>query len=326
MLALIFSFLLIALNNLDSSQYLNKCETVYGIIISQVKKPDREILSDFIINRPMYRNNAEYEEWRSELIFDLLACYPADMVEVIAGLNPEQRRSIYKEIQEPVYEFDYMTIKQLIENVSQYKSVVNEISSILSGLVQCGNCVETTCYFTSTKNIITTKFPSNKRYLIASLLYRVKIISINAEEAKIEAIHKNGEIERAVVNLNDLVIYFNNTKDSIILYRDPNELSSHLFVFYDGQRLGENKVLAEKNGWIKIRCKENSNIEGWINPKDQADLANYEYQLLSYMSLCYEMHMPPMKDALSDFLRIDSSNKIVEEWKKIILSHLIDVS
>lgn len=127
------------LNDLDSNQYLNKCKAVYGLIINQVEKPDREILSDFIINRPTYRNNAEYEEWRSELIFDLLACYPADMVEVIAGLNPEQRRSIYKEIQEPVYEFDYMTIKQSVEkaeNVVEYKSIVNEISIILSNLAR----------------------------------------------------------------------------------------------------------------------------------------------------------------------------------------------
>ncbi len=320
MITILISFFLLSIINCsDSGYYLDKCEAVYNMMTDQSEKPDKDIMTDFIINRPIDRRSAEYEEWRSELLFDLLACYPADMVEIIAGLSAEQRGSIYEEIQSPVYEFDYMSINQLVNNVTGHRDIVCEISVILSDLAQNCNCQESICYFTATKRIIVTKYPSNKGYLIVPLINKVKIITINDGEAKVAINYKNVEVEQVTVNTSDLVIYFKNTNEDISVYKEPNVLSEKLLVLNDGQRSGENKVLAAKNGWVKI--KRNDNVEGWIKPEDQADLSVYGYQLLAYMSICRDMQTAPMKDALSDFLKLDCSDKSVMGWKKNLLEN-----
>ena len=74
-----------ATNNYDAEVYLGKCVVVYNMMKN--KEPmNLEAVSDFVLNRIPNENNAEYEEWRSELLFSLFLNYPQEMVSFLSSV------------------------------------------------------------------------------------------------------------------------------------------------------------------------------------------------------------------------------------------------
>ena len=61
-----------------------------------------DAVSDFVLNRIPNENNAEYEEWRSELLFSLFLNYPQEMVSFLSSVPFKLRNEIYYELHFPV--------------------------------------------------------------------------------------------------------------------------------------------------------------------------------------------------------------------------------
>ena len=90
-----------ATNNYDAEVYLSKCVVVYNMMKN--KEPmNLDAVSDFVLNRPPHEDSAEYEEWRSELLFSLFLNYPQEMVSFLSSVPFKLRNEIYYELHFPV--------------------------------------------------------------------------------------------------------------------------------------------------------------------------------------------------------------------------------
>lgn len=103
-----------ATNNYDAEVYLDKCVVVDHMI--KHKEPmNLEAVSDFVLNRPPHEDSAEYEEWRSELLFSLFLNYPQEMVSFLSSVPFKLRNEIYYELHFPVN--DGIPITELREKI-----------------------------------------------------------------------------------------------------------------------------------------------------------------------------------------------------------------
>ncbi len=103
-----------ATNNYDDEVYLDKCVVVYNMMKN--KEPmNLEAVSDFVLNRIPNENNAEYEEWRSELLFSLFLNYPQEMVSFLSSVPFKLRNEIYYELHFPIN--DGIPITELSEKI-----------------------------------------------------------------------------------------------------------------------------------------------------------------------------------------------------------------
>ena len=90
-----------ATNNYDAEVYLGKCVVVYNMMKN--KEPmNLDAVSDFVLNRPPHEDSAEYEDWRSELLFSLFLNYPQEMVSFLSSVPFKLRTEIYYELHFPV--------------------------------------------------------------------------------------------------------------------------------------------------------------------------------------------------------------------------------
>lgn len=103
-----------ATNNYDAEVYLSKCVVVYNMMKN--KEPmNLDSVSDFVLNRPPHEDSAEYEEWRSELLFSLFLNYPQEMVSFLSSVPFKLRNEIYYELHFPVN--DGIPITELSEKI-----------------------------------------------------------------------------------------------------------------------------------------------------------------------------------------------------------------
>ena len=103
-----------ATNNYDAEVYLGKCVVVYNMMKN--KEPmNLDAVSDFVLNRPPHEDSAEYEEWRSELLFSLFLNYPQEMVSFLSSVPFKLRNEIYYELHFPVN--DGIPITELSEKI-----------------------------------------------------------------------------------------------------------------------------------------------------------------------------------------------------------------
>lgn len=101
-------------NNYDAKVYLGKCVVVYNMMKN--KEPmNLDAVSDFVLNRPPHEDSAEYEEWRSELLFSLFLNYPQEMVSFLSSVPFKLRNEIYYELHFPVN--DGIPITELREKI-----------------------------------------------------------------------------------------------------------------------------------------------------------------------------------------------------------------
>lgn len=103
-----------ATNNYDAEVYLSKCVVVYNMMKN--KEPmNLDAVSDFVLNRPPHEDSAEYEEWRSELLFSLFLNYPQGMVSFLSSVPFKLRNEIYYELHFPVN--DGIPITEISEKI-----------------------------------------------------------------------------------------------------------------------------------------------------------------------------------------------------------------
>lgn len=103
-----------ATNNYDAEVYLSKCVVVYNMMKN--KEPmNLDAVSDFVLNRPPHEDSAEYEEWRSELLFSLFLNYPQEMVSFLSSVPFKLRNEIYYELHFPVN--DGIPITEISEKI-----------------------------------------------------------------------------------------------------------------------------------------------------------------------------------------------------------------
>ena len=101
-------------NNYDAKVYLGKCVVVYNMMKN--KEPmNLDAVSGFVLNRIPNENNAEYEEWRSALLFSLFQNYPQEMVSFLSSVPFKLRNEIYYELHFPVN--DGIPITEISEKI-----------------------------------------------------------------------------------------------------------------------------------------------------------------------------------------------------------------
>lgn len=123
-----------ATNNYDPSVYLDKCVVVYNMM--ENKEPmNLEAVSDFVLNRPPNDNAAEYEEWRSELLFSLFLNYPQEMVSFLSSVPFKLRNEIYYELHFPVH--DGIPFTEIIEKIHSEVKGYDDIKEQLDIVFLC---------------------------------------------------------------------------------------------------------------------------------------------------------------------------------------------
>ena len=103
-----------ATNNYDAEVYLGK-RVVVDNMMKHKEPMNLEAVSDFVLNRPPHEDSAEYEEWRSELLFSLFLNYPQEMVSFLSSVPFKLRNEIYYELHFPVN--DGIPITELREKI-----------------------------------------------------------------------------------------------------------------------------------------------------------------------------------------------------------------
>ena len=89
--------------------HLDKCEQMSHVINSGAV-PDTQMIYDFIVLKPL-KNNVEYLEWRSELLFDLLKLFPEETISALTKMKRCDRLLFYQELMHPIH--DGIDINQL---------------------------------------------------------------------------------------------------------------------------------------------------------------------------------------------------------------------
>ena len=116
--------------------YLEKCANVSDIV-EKHDTLDMNIVHDFLLNKPSDNNIIEYIEWRNELLFKLLDCYPQEMVCILSSFSMEQRESIYNELLVPIHDgIDFKGILSKISSVDKCISIKNELKGVFYLLIQ----------------------------------------------------------------------------------------------------------------------------------------------------------------------------------------------
>ncbi len=73
-------------------------------------------------------NNAEYSEWSNELLFDYLAKYPKNFIEVLSLDEKYQLNIIYKNLESPINDnYDLEKIYKKIEIINTQSPIKKEI-------------------------------------------------------------------------------------------------------------------------------------------------------------------------------------------------------
>lgn len=127
-----------ATNNYDAEVYLSKCVVVYNMMKN--KEPmNLDAVSDFVLNRPPHEDSAEYEEWRSELLFSLFLNYPQEMVSFLSSVPFKLRNEIYYELHFPVNDGIPITeIREKIHSeVKGYDDIKEQLDIVFLYIKNC---------------------------------------------------------------------------------------------------------------------------------------------------------------------------------------------
>lgn len=123
--------------------HLDKCEQMSHVINSGAV-PDTQMIYDFIVLKPL-KNNVEYLEWRSELLFDLLKLFPEETISALTKMKRCDRLLFYQELMHPIH--DGIDINQLYAqltakryNQCKCKRISKEILTVLKSLTSYKTC------------------------------------------------------------------------------------------------------------------------------------------------------------------------------------------
>ena len=137
-LAIIICLFFCTCANEGGGVHLDKCEQISHAINSGVGL-DTQTICDFILLKPL-QNNAEYLEWRNELLFDLLKLYPEEIITALTKLKRRDRLIFYQELLHPIH--DGIDVSQLYAqlatksyNQCKRRSILKEILSVLESLI-----------------------------------------------------------------------------------------------------------------------------------------------------------------------------------------------
>ena len=134
----ILTYLLLCMPpNEEGCIHLEKCEQISHAVKSGAV-PGIQMIYDFIVLKPL-KDNAEYSEWRSELLFELFSLFPEETINTVTKLKRRDRLLFYQELLHPTH--DGIDIDQIYAQLSaesyspgKRRRVLKEILTVLKPL------------------------------------------------------------------------------------------------------------------------------------------------------------------------------------------------
>ena len=123
-----------AIQNTDSS-ICRKCNfDILALLEGTKEKPSQDAISSFVctFSKDKCAENVEFEEFYTELLFDLLAYSPKKLLNSLSKTNLNQRLSIIKMMESPVN--DLYEISELIDTINSVSLETDTRATMLDAL------------------------------------------------------------------------------------------------------------------------------------------------------------------------------------------------